>query len=170
MRDILLLHYFLTEKKWEKNQCPIVVDVRLLSHVQLFVTLWTAACKAPLSFTLSQGLLRFMSTESVTLSNHLILCHPLLLCLYSFPASGSFPVNWLFASCGQSIETSVSVLLVNIQGWFPSELTGFISLQSKGLTESSLTLQLESMNSLVLSLLYGPAVTSGDYWKNHSFD
>ena len=116
MRDILLLRYFLTEKNWEKNQCPIVVDVQLLSHVQLFVTLWTTACKAPLSFTLSQGLLRFMSTESVTLSNHLILCHPLLLCLYSFPASGSFPVNWLFASCSQSIETSASVLLVNIQG------------------------------------------------------
>ena len=80
MRDILLLHYFLTKKNWEKNKCPIV-DVQLLSHVELFVTLWPAACKAPLSFLRSQGLLRFMCTDLVTLSNHLILCHPLLLCL-----------------------------------------------------------------------------------------
>ena len=50
-----------------------------LSHVQLFVAPWTVACQAPLSFTVSQSLLRFMSIESVMLSNHLILCCPLLL-------------------------------------------------------------------------------------------
>ena len=52
-------------------------------------------------------------------SNHLILCHPLLLCLQSFPASGSFQMSWLFASGGRSIGASVSVLPMIIQGWFP---------------------------------------------------
>ena len=51
----------------------------LLSHVQLFATAWTAACQAPLSLTISRSLLKFMSIESVMPSNHLILCHPLLL-------------------------------------------------------------------------------------------
>ena len=53
--------------------------VQLLSHVRLFVTPWTAAHQASLSFIISRSLLTFMSTESVTPSNHLILCHPLLL-------------------------------------------------------------------------------------------
>ena len=53
--------------------------VQSLSHVQLFVTLWTAAHQAPLSFTISQSLLRFMSIELVMLSSHLILCYPHLL-------------------------------------------------------------------------------------------
>ena len=66
---------------------------------------------------------------------YLILCHPPS-CLQSFPRSGSFPMSWLFAPRGQSIETSASasVLLVNIQDWFPLWLTGLISWQSKGLS------------------------------------
>ena len=56
-----------------------VVIVQLLSHVRLFMTPWTAACQASLFFTISQSLLRFVFIESVMLSNHLILCHPLLL-------------------------------------------------------------------------------------------
>ena len=55
------------------------VAVQLLSCVQLFETPQTAACQAPLSSTLSQGLLKFMSIELVVLCNHLILCRPLLL-------------------------------------------------------------------------------------------
>ena len=57
-------------------------------------------------------------------------------CLQSFPASGSFPINQLFTSGGQSIRTSASasVLPMNVQGWFPLGLTGLISLQSKGLS------------------------------------
>ena len=55
-------------------------------------------------------------------------------CLQSFPASGSFPMSQLFASDGQSIGASASVLPVNIQGWFPLGLTCLISLQSKGLS------------------------------------
>ena len=73
-------------------------------------------------------------------------------CLQPFPASGSFPVSWLFTSGGQSIgaSASASVLSMNIQDWFPLGLTGLI-LQSKGLQESSPTLQFKSISSLVLS-------------------
>ena len=63
---------------------PILVQ--LLSHVQLFVTPWTAACQASLSFTISRSLLKLMSIESVMPSNHLILCHPLLLLPAIFPS------------------------------------------------------------------------------------
>ena len=59
---------------------------QLLSHVQLFETPWAAACQASLSFTMSQNLLKFMSIESVLPSNHLILCHPLLLFPSLFPS------------------------------------------------------------------------------------
>ena len=69
-------------------------------------------------------------------SNHLILCQPLLFPPSIFPASGSFPVDWLFTSGGQRIGASASatVLPMNIQDWFPLGLTGLISLQSKGLS------------------------------------
>ena len=95
-------------------------------------------------------------------------------CLQSFPASGSFPVSWLFPSGGQSIgaSASASVLPMNIQGWFPLRLTDLISLLSKGLSqESPPTPQFKSINSLEPSFLYSPTLTSiHDYWKKHSFD
>ena len=72
--------------------------------------------------------------ELVMLSDHLILCHPLSFCLQSFPASGSFPVSWLFASGGQSIGASSSVLPMNIQDWYSLGLTNLTSLLSKGLS------------------------------------
>ena len=65
-----------------------VIVVQLLNHVQLFATPWTVECQAPLSSSVSWNLLKFMSTESVMLSNRLILC-----CPQSFPASRSFPVS-----------------------------------------------------------------------------
>ena len=68
----------------------IVVVVQLLSCFQLFATPWAAACQASLSFTISRGLLRLMSTESVLLSKHLILCCPLLLFPSVFPSIGVF--------------------------------------------------------------------------------
>ena len=70
------------------------------------------------------------------LSNHLILCHPLLPYLQSFPALGSFQMNQLFSSGGQSIgvSASASVLPMNIQDGFPLGWTSWISLQSKGLS------------------------------------
>ena len=93
--------------------------------------------------------------------------------LQSSPASGSFPMNRFFASGGQSIgvSASASVLTKNIQDWFTLGWTGWISLQSKGLSRSSPTPQFKSINSLALSFLYSCTVTSiHDYWKNHSFD
>ena len=63
-----------------------VVVVQSLSHVRLCVTLWTTMCQASLTFTISQGLLKFMSTESVILLNQLILCHSLLLLPSIFPS------------------------------------------------------------------------------------
>ena len=64
--------------------------VQLLSHVQLFVTPWTAVCQASVSITNSQSLLKVMSIELVMPSNHLILCHPLLLPPSIFPSNRVF--------------------------------------------------------------------------------
>ena len=150
----------------------IVLDTQLLfvqklSHVSLFVTPWTAACQASLSFTISQ----FSSIQSlshvwllvipwnaahqaslsITNSQSLLKlmslsrwCHPTISSsfvpfsshLQNFPTSRSFPVNQFFASGGQSIgvSASASVLPMNIQDWFPLGWTGWISLQSKGLS------------------------------------
>ena len=104
-------------------------------YVQIFVTPWTAACQASLSFTISWSLLKLICIELVMPSNHLILHCPFSSCLLSFPGSGSFPMNRLFTSGGPSIGASVSasVLPMNIQGWFPLGLTGLISILSKGL-------------------------------------
>ena len=85
--------------------------------------------------------------------NHLILYRPFSSCLQSFPASGSFPINRLFVSGGQSIGASASVLLMNIQGLFPLGLTGWISLRSKGLSGVFSAPQIESINSSTLNLL-----------------
>ena len=67
--------------------CPCQTWVQSLSLVRLFATPWTTACQASLSITHSQSLLKLMSIVSVVPSNHLILCHPLLSHLQSFPAS-----------------------------------------------------------------------------------
>ena len=96
------------------------------------MTPWTVACPAPLSSTISQSLLRFMSIELVMLSSAV----PISSCLQFFPASGSFPISQLFASDGQCIGASAlaRVLPVNIQHWFPLRLTDLISSQSKELS------------------------------------
>ena len=150
-----------------------VSSVQSLSHVRLFATPWTAARQASLSITNSWSPPKPMSIESVMPFNHLILCHSLLL-LPSFPASGSFQMSQLFTSVGQSIgvSASTSVFPMNTQDWSPLGWTGWISLQSKGLSrESSPTPQFKSINSSVLNLLYSPTLTSiHDQWKNHSLD
>ena len=114
------------------------VVVKLLSHVWLFATLWTAACQASLPFTISQTLLKLMSIEMVTTLSRLILCVPFSSGPQSFPASGSFPMSQLFTSGGyrSRASASASVLPVNIQGWFLSGWTGLISLQSMGLSRA----------------------------------
>ena len=93
--------------------------------------------------------------------------------LQSFPASGSYPMSQFFASGGQRIGVSISasVLPMNIQERFSLGLTGWISLQSKGLSRVFSNTQFKSISSLVLSFLYSPNLTSiHDYWKSHSFD
>ena len=112
-----------------------IVVFQSLSCVQLFVTPWTAACQDSLPFTFSWSLL-----NSYPLSWW---CHPAISssvvpfssCPQFLPASGSFPMSQLFSSGGQSIgaSASASVLPMNIQGWFPLEWTGLISLLSRGL-------------------------------------
>ena len=109
-------------------------------------------------------------------------CHPTISsfvipfssCLQSFPASGSFPMNQLFTSGGQSIgvSASTSVLPMNIQDWYPLGWTGLISLQSKGLSRvfSSTTVWRHQFFG-TQPFLQCPALTSvHDYWKNYSFD
>ena len=114
------------------QSCPILCDPMDCS-----------ICQASLSITISQSLLKLMSIES--------LCHPTISssvvhfssCRQSFPASGSFLMSQFFASGGQSIGASESVLPMNIQDWSPLGLTGLISLQSKGLWRvfSNITVQ-----------------------------
>ena len=112
-----------------------VVVIQSLSGVRLFATAWTTAYQAPLS-SLSPSLLKLMSIELVMLSNHLILCLPLLLLPSIFPSINVFSSEKTWG--GQSIEASASasasVLPMKIQGWFLLGLTGLISLQSKGLS------------------------------------
>ena len=101
-----------------------------LSHVRLFVTPWTAACQASLSITNPWSLLKLMSIELVTPSNHLILCCLLLFLPSIFPSIREWAGS--LHQVGQSIRVSASVLPMNFQGWFLLGLTGLISLLSKG--------------------------------------
>ena len=104
------------------------------SVAQLCLTPRTEAHQASLSFTISWSLLKFMSIESVMPSNHLILCHSLLLLPSIFPTIRAFTNDSVLCISGQSIGASASVLPMDIQGWFPLGLTGLISLQSQGLS------------------------------------
>ena len=108
-----------------------VCSVQSFSHIQLFVTPWTAAHKS-LFITNSQNLLKLKSIESVMPSNHLILCCPFLLPPSIFPSIGVFSKVSSSHQVGQSVGVSAlaSVLPMNIQDWFPLGLTGLISLQS----------------------------------------
>ena len=89
------------------------------------------------------------------------------------PGSGSFQMSRLFASGGQSIGASASVLPINDYSEFISFRTDWLVWSSRCPRDSqeSSAAQFKSMNSLTLSLFYGPVLTSvHDYWKNHSFD
>jgi len=149
----------------------IFSSVQSLRYVQLFATPWTEAHQASLYVTNSQRLLKLI--ESVMPSNHFIPCCLLLLPNSSFLASGSFPVSQFLASGGQSIgvSASASVFPMNIQDLFPLGWTGWISLQSKGLSRVFSNTTVQNINSSVLSFLYSTTITSiDDYWKNHSLD
>ena len=106
-------------------------------------------------------------------SNHLILCHFLLVLHSIFPASGSFPGSQFFTSGAQSIgvSASASVLPMNIQGWFLLGLTGLISLLSKGLSRvfSGPTVWKHQFFGAQPSL-WSNSTSVHDYWEKHSFD
>ena len=152
----------------------------LVSSVQLScsvvsdtVTPWTAASQASLSFINSWSLSKLMSVESVMPSNHLILCHPLLSCLQSFPASGSFPRSQFFKSGGQStgVSASASVLSMNSQDWFPLGLIGLILLfKGHSRVFLSTTVQKQILWCLVLVFFIFQLSYLHANWKNHSFD
>ena len=127
-----------------KDTCSLAESVQSLSHVWLFETPWTAARQASLSITNSRNLFKLMSIESVMPSSHFILCCPLLLLPSIFPSIRVFsnesvlhirwPKYWSFSFSICPSDAYSGVLLMHIQDWFPLELTGLISLQSKGLS------------------------------------
>ena len=125
--------------------------------------------QAFLSSTISQSLIKFVSIESVMLSNHLILCHLLHLLLSTFPSIWVFynesalcnrwPKYWRFSISPSSPSGLVSFRI----DWFDLPAV-------QGSLKSAPTPQFKSINFLVLSLLYGPTLTSiCEYWENHSY-
>ena len=152
---------------WCAGDAHWLVVVQSISHVHLFVTPWTAECQASLSFIISRSLLRLMSIESVMPSNHLIVCHSLLLPSV-FPSIRVFssesalhnrwPEYWSF-SFSISPSSEYSALISFRIDWF--DLCSPMNSQ-----KSSPMPQFESINCLVLSLLYGLTLTSvRDCWK-----
>ena len=149
--------------------CSYVVQlssVQSLSCIRLFVTPWTGGHQASVSITNSWSLLNSCSLSwwcHPTISSSVI---PFSSHLQSFAASGSFQI-------GQSIgvSASTSVLPMNIQDWFPLGCTSWSPCSPRDSQESSPTPQFKNINSLVLSFLYSPTLTSiHDHWKNHSLD
>ena len=116
-------------------------SVQSLSCVRLLATPWNAARQASLSITNSQSSLKLTSIESVMPSSHLILCHPLFLLppippsIRVFSNESTLRMRWPKYSALNDAKVSAlaSFLPKNTQGWSPSEWTGWISLQSKGL-------------------------------------
>ena len=142
----------------------------MFSHIQLFGTpLYCSMPGLPVIHYLSE----FAQTCIHWVGDAIQPSHPLLpssLPALNLSKNRIFPMSRLFTSGGQSTGTSASVPSMNIQDWFSLELTGLTLLQEESL-ESSPTPQFKSINSLVLSLFNGPALTSiHDYRKNHSFD
>ena len=149
-------------------------SVQSLSHVQLFATPWNTACQASLAITNSWSSLRLMSIELAMPSNHLILCHSLLLLPSVFPSIRvfsselvlliSWPKYWSFSfSISPSNEYS---------GLISFRIDWFDLLVVQGTLKSLLQHHSsKALNSSALSFLYSPTLTSiHDYWKNHSFD
>ena len=140
--------------------------------LRLYATPWTIACQTPLSFTVFQSLLKFMSIELVRLSNHLILCHLLFLLPSIFPRIRVFSSeSALYIKWPEDWSFSLSISPSN-------EYSGLISfgidcfhLAVQWTQESSPPVHFKSINSLVLNLCYVPTLTSiPNYWKSHSFD
>ena len=135
----------------------------LSSHVQLFVTPWTAACQASLPITNSQSLLKLMSIELVMPSSHVIFCCPLLLPPSIFPRIRVFssesalcirwPKYWSF-SFSIRLSNEYSGLISSRRDWLD------LFAAQETLEESSPIPQSKSINSLALNFLYSPTLTS----------
>ena len=149
----------------------VIVALTSLHHVQLFETPWTEACQASLSSTIAQNLLKFMSTESVILPSHLILCHPLLLLpsvfltIRVFPNKSTLCIKWLN---DWSFSFSIS----------PSnEYTGLISFRTDSFdllvvqgTLKSLLQHHRHQYFGALPSLWSNSPSVHDYWKDHCLD
>ena len=150
----------------------MVVVVQSLSCIQLFATPWTAAHKASPSITNSQSLLKFMSIESLVPSNHLILCHSLLLLPSIFPSTRVFSnesvlcFRWLkYWSFSISPSNEYSGLISFRMDWLD------LLCSPRDSQESSPAPQFKNINSSALSLHYCPTLTSvHDYWKKYSIN
>ena len=136
------------------------------------MTPWTAACRASLSVTNSQSLFRLMSVELVMPSNHLILCHPLLLpsifpSIRVFSNESALHIRWpKYWSFSFSISPSKEY-----SGLISFRIDRFDLLAVQGNLNCLFQHQFENINSSALNFFYGPTLTSiHDYWKNHSFD
>ena len=130
--------------------------VQSLSCVQLFVTPWTTAHQASLFSTISQSLLKFMFTELVIISNHLIFCCPLLLLPSIFLSIKVFSDDLALHIRLPKYWVISSIFPMNIQGWFPLGLTGLNSLQSKELSKviSSTTIWKHCVNYIPMTYLF----------------
>ena len=130
-----------------------------LSRVRLFVTPCTAACQTSLSITNSQSLLKLMSIKSVMPSNHLILCHPLLMpsvfpSIRVFSNESVLCIRWP-KYCNFSISPSNEY-----SGLISFRIDWFYLLAVQGTLESSLIPQFKSISFSALTFLYGPTLTS----------
>ena len=154
-----------TEKNsilWDINRFSFLIivisSVHSLTRVRLLATPRTTAHQASLSITNSPSLPKLISIESVMPSNHLILCRPLLLLplifvsIRVFSNESALPIR---RPKYRSFSFSIS-LPMNIQDWFPLGWTGWISLQSKGLSRvfTNITVQKHQFFGAQLSLLY----------------
>ena len=121
----------------ENTSSVLFSAVQSLSRVRLFATPWIAAHQASLSITNSRSLLKLTSIVSVMPSSHLILCRPLLLLTPIPPSIRVFSnesiLHMRWPKC-IGVSASASVLPMNTQDWSPLGWTGWISLQSKGLS------------------------------------
>ena len=129
-----------------------------LSRVRLFVTPCTAACQTSLSITNSQSLLKLMSIKSVMPSNHLILCHPLLMpsvfpSIRVFSNESVLCIRWP-KYCNFSISPSNEY-----SGLISFRIDWFYLLAVQGTLESSLIPQFKSISFSALTFLYGPTLT-----------
>ena len=131
-----------------------VQSVQPLSRVWLFATQWIAACQASLSITNTQSSLKLLSIDSGMPSSHLILCHPLLLLPQSLVHQSLFQwVNSTWDGQSTGVSALASFLPKNTQDWSPLEWTGWICMQSKGLSRvfSNTTVQKHQFFSTQLS-------------------